>query len=62
MVHQAGLAHKPGFCHFGSVTRNTKTMVVMRKQRIRHIKHLVRKAWYIEVLIYMTVTKSGGHL
>lgn len=33
-------------------------MVVMRKQRDQD-KAPKRKAWYIEVLIYMTVTKSG---
>ena len=33
MVHQAGLAHKPGSATSGSVTTSTKTMVVMRKQR-----------------------------
>lgn len=33
MVHQADLAHKPGSATLGSVTRNTKTMVVIRKQR-----------------------------
>ena len=33
MVHQADLAHKPGSATLGSVTRNTKTMVGIRKQR-----------------------------